>query len=829
MRFIYDRQKTAVVFKDKEYTYKEIIKSLKYYATLYSLNEDDKVVVTMENRPEMICSIFSVWENKGTTVVLDSGYTAEQFAYAFQDSKPKYIITSQKIVNTVKEAVEKSGLDIKIFVVDEITTPEDFEPNNYEVNIENLEKVALLLYTSGTTGNPKGVMLTFNNLQSNINAVKEIELVNDKDRVLALLPFHHILPLNLSMLMPVYFGTFLAILDELSSDALKSILKKQRISVIIGVPRVWEMLHKGIMNKINSNWAAKNLFTLCEKVGSEAFSKKVFKKVSDELGGNMRVLVSGGAKLSPEIVRDFETLGLPIIEGYGLTETSPIIAFNQPGKVRVGSVGYVIPNVEVKIGSDEEILVKGANVMKGYYNNPKATSEAIDSDGWFHTGDLGKLEDNYLYITGRKKEMIVLSNGKNINPGDIETEILKKTDLIKEIAVMEYNNHLMAIVYPDFDLLRQRKIANIKETLKWEIIDSYNVTAPAYRKILEIKITKEELPKTKLGKIRRFMLKDFLKNMASDEEDKQTEKKKIEIPTEIRYEYDTLKSYLEKTYDVEVEPESHLELDLGLDSLDIVEILSFIEGNFGVKITEEKFSDLKNVLEIAKYIKENGGSYHQEGTNWHTILQEDVDVKLPTSSVVSNVVKYLFKPVFSLYFHLKKEDLDKIPSKPAIYIGNHQSFVDAFAFNECIPTSKLKDTYYIAVATHFDSPVRRYLANKGNVVIIDINKNLKDTLQISAKILREGKNLVIFPEGARTRDGELQQFKKTFAILSKELNVPVVPFGIKGAYEAMPYGSKFPKSSPITVKFFDTINPENMTVEEIVKTSRETIKNWLDK
>ena len=185
--------------------------------------------------------------------------------------------------------------------------------------------------------------------------------------------------------------------------------------------------------------------------------------------------------------------------------------------------------------------------------------------------------------------------------------------------------------------------------------------------------------------------------------------------------------------------------------------------------------------------------------------------------------------MFSLYFHLKKEDLDKIPSKPAIYIGNHQSFVDAFAFNECIPTSKLKDTYYIAVATHFDSPIRRYLANKGNVVIIDINKNLKDTLQISAKILREGKNLVIFPEGARTRDGELQQFKKTFAILSKELNVPVVPFGIKGAYEAMPYGSKFPKSSPITVKFFDTINPENMTVEEIVKTSRETIKNWLDK
>lgn len=828
MRFIYDRGKTAVVFKDKEYSYKEIIKGIKYYATLYSINEDDKVVVTMENRPEIICAIFSVWENKGTTAVLDSGYTAEQFAYAFQDSKAKCIITSQKIVNTVKEAVEKSGMDIKILVVDEINTPDDFEPNNYEVNIEDLEKVALLLYTSGTTGNPKGVMLTFNNLQSNINAIKEIELVNDQDRVLALLPFHHILPLNVTLLMPMYFGTFLAILDELSSEALKSILKKQRISVIMGVPRVWEMLHKGIMTKINSSWAAKKLFALCEKVGSDSFSKKVFKKVSEGLGGNMRVLASGGAKLNPEIIRDFQTLGLPIIEGYGLTETSPIIAFNQPGKVRVGSVGYVIPNVEVKIGPDEEILVKGANVMKGYYNNPTATAEAIDSDGWFHTGDLGKLEDKYLYITGRKKEMIVLSNGKNINPGDIETEILKKTDLIKEIAVMEYNKHLMAIVYPDFDILRQRKISNIKETLKWEIIDSYNVTAPAYRKILEIKITKEELPKTKLGKVRRFMLNDFLKNIEKDDDSKEIQKKKIEVPEDIRYEYDTFKNYLEKTYDVEVEPESHLELDLGLDSLDIVEILSFIEGNFGVKITEEKFSDMKNVLEIAKYIKENGGSYHEEGTNWHTILQQDVDVELPTSSVVSYIFKYMFKPIFSLYFHLKKENLDKIPSKPALYIGNHQSFVDAFAFNESIPTSKLKDTYYIAVATHFDSPVRKFLAKRGNIVIIDINKNLKDTLQISAKILREGKNLVIFPEGARTRDGELQQFKKTFAILAKELNIPVVPFGIKGAYEAMPYGSKFPKASKITINFFDTIEPKDMTVDEIVEKSRETIKEWLE-
>ena len=830
MRFIYDRNKVAVIFHDREYTYKEIIKGIKYYATLLDIQRDDKVVITMENRPEMIYSIFSTWENIGTSIVLDSGYTPEQFAYAFGDSQPKYVYTSNKIVDVVKKGIELSGLDIKVINIDEIEIPEDFTPENYEVIIDDndMERVALILYTSGTTGQPKGVMLTFNNIESNIRAIREIELVDENDRVLGLLPYHHILPLNITLLMPMYFGTFLVILDEISSESLKSALKNYSISVIMGVPRVWELLHKVIMAKINSNWAARKLFNLCAKVKSEALSKKVFKKVSDELGGKMRVLASGGAKLSPEIMNDFQTLGLKIIEGYGLTETSPLIAFNKLDDITIGSVGEIIPNVEVKIGKDDEILVRGANVMKGYYNNPEATKIAIDEDGWFHTGDLGKIENKKLFVIGRKKEMIVLSNGKNINPGDIETSILKQTDLIKEMAVMEYNNHLMAIVYPDFDVIRRKQITNIKETLKWEIIDKYNVTAPKYRKILEIKVVKEELPKTKIGKIRRFMLKDFLKKMDTDSDENLLKKKKVEVPENIAYEYGMLKEYLEKTYDAEVEPDYHLELDLGLDSLDIVEIMSFIESNFGIKIAEEKFSDFKNILEIAQYIKDNGGSYHEEGTNWSKILQEDVDVPLPKSSSVSKITRFLFKPILHLYFHLKKENLDKIPEKPAIYVGNHQSFIDGFAFNECIGYKKLEDTYYIAVAAHFDTPVRKFLANRGNIIIIDINKNLKDTLQIAAKVLRDGKNLVIFPEGARTRDGELQEFKKTFAILSKELNIPVVPYGIRGAYEAMPYGSKFPKPHPVEICFFDTIDPKDLTIDEIVKKSRDTIKEWLD-
>ena len=832
MRLLYDRNKAAIIYKDREYSYKELLTGIKYYSTLLDIKKDSKVVVYVENRPEIIQSFFSIWEKQGIAIVLDAGYTPEQLLYVFNDAEPEYIYVTNKNYKNAVTAKEMYGKSLEIINIDDIAVPKEFQPDNYELNVDNVEDTAVILYTSGTTGNPKGVMLSYKNLLSNVNAIKAINLVDETDRVLAILPYHHVFPLNINLLMTMYFGTLVVILDELSSEALRHALREYKISVIIGVPRVWEMLHKAIMNKINSSWITKKIFKICQSINSKALSRLVFKKVYNELGGSLRVMASGGAKLDPEISRDYLTLGLPMIEGYGLTETSPIIAFNKPTNVKAGTVGEIIPDVEVKIAEDGEILVKGANVMKGYYNNPTATKEVIDENGFFHTGDLGKFDGDHLVIVGRKKEMIVLSNGKNINPADIENEIMKGTDLIKEIAVMEYNNHLMAVVYPDFDLIKHRNITNIKESLKWEIIDKYNVTAPKYRKILEVKIVKNELPKTKLGKVRRFMLNDFLKGEVVEEGAEgtvvnQQSKKEIEVPEELKEIYTTLKENIERNYDAQVTPDAHLELDLGLDSLDIVEILSFVENSYGVKIKEEEFTNIKNVLTLAEFIKNHGGTFSNVEIDWKSILNERIDIDLPKSAWVGKLIRIITMPIFSLYFSLKKESQDKISNEPAIYVGNHQSFLDALMFNQAIPMKMMNDTYYIATVVHFDTPFRRYLADRGNVLIVDINKNLKETLQVSAEVLREGKNLVIFPEGARTRDGELQEFKKTFAILSKELNVPVVPFGIKGAYKAMPYGSKFPSMYPIKIKFFDKIYPENLTIEEIVEKSKEEIQSWL--
>ena len=823
IKFVTDFNKEAVFYKNKEYTYKDLIREAKYISKVLGIEKGEKVVNFMENRPEFICSFFGIWNSKGVPINIDAGYTAEELEYILTDADPKVIMTSNKNLKVAEEAIKLSGKNIRIINCDEIKSPEDFEVDEYVIYSPEPEDIGVLLYTSGTTGKPKGVVLTFDNLMSNVDAIVEIKMATPKDRLLALLPYHHVLPLSINLLMAIHIGTLVVLIDELSASAILGALQKYKITIVVGVPRLWEMIHKGLMEKIKSSKIANLLFELCKKVKSVTLSKIVFKKVHQALGGNIRYLVSGGAKLDPNIMDDFKVLGIKVLEGYGLTETSPIIAFTRPDDVCIGTVGKTIPGVEVKIAEDGELLVKGRNVLKEYYNKPEATKEAKDENGWFHTGDLGKIENGYITIIGRKKEMIVLSNGKNINPIDIENEIAKGSDLIKEIAVMEHNNHLLALVYPDFKLIKERSITNITETLKWDIIDSYNINAPAYRKILEIKIVKDEFPKTKLGKLRRFMLKDILKNLEDGGEN--AHKERPEDPESKTREFQTLAQYIKEEKGENIYPDSHIEIDLGLDSLDIIQLNSFIEKTFGFKIKEEETVDLKVIKDICEYIRKNSKEYHLEKINWSEILKESIDYPLPSSNMIW-LTKIFFAPILKFYLGLKIKGVEKLSKEPRIIICNHESFIDAFAVQRLFKGDMLKNTYYFAIKKHFDKAGLRFMANHGNIILMDINENLKESLQISAEVLKEGKNLVIFPEGARTRDGKLQDFKKFFGILSKELNIPVTVLGIDGAYESMPFGSIFPRPAKIKLEVLGEVNPSGLSVEEIVNNSKEIIRVW---
>lgn len=820
MIFVKDYNKTAIIYDEREYSYKEVILSAKSFSERINIKKEDRVIIFMENRPELLFSFLGIWNKQGTCVCLDGGFSGEELTYYIKDCKPKYIFTSRVNYKAAAKGLELAGMEnsVEILVVDDI--PVDYTGDDLTIEIEDKYFVSLILYTSGTTGNPKGVMLMFDNILINMEGLDEYKMFRTTDRVLALLPMHHIFPLLGAGVVPLGKGATIVFLKEVSSKAMVEALQKYKITFIIGVPKLWEMLHKKIMEKINGGKITKFIFKLAEKINSKNFSRKIFKKVHDGFGGNIRFFVSGGSKLDPQVSRDFLTLGIDVCEGYGLTETSPMISFTPTDEVVPGSAGKILTGVTVKIADDGEILAKGRNVMKGYYGRPDATAEVIDKEDWFHTGDLGEIKNGLLYVTGRKKEMIVLSNGKNINPIEIEQWIMANTDLIKEMAIMDYEDKLTAVIYPDFYKLHEEGITNITETFKKGVIDKYNKQAASYKKVLDVKIVQEELPKTKIGKIRRFMLKDVI--------NKKEEKVQniVEPSTE---EYKNISAFLKSIKNKPIIPNAHLELDLGLDSLDTVELLSHIEGTFGVKIDEQTFVEHCTVEKLAEYVEKHSKEMMNDTKmDWKEILSKDTEGELPKSNGIGKIIKFILKPAFLFFVKVKKEGLENIEkNEPVIFAGNHQSFLDGFIVNQAVPNSVLDKTYYFADIKHFKKGYMKFMGENSNIIFVDINKNLVNSLQMLSKALRNGKNIVIFPEGTRTRDGKINNFKKFFAILSKELNIPIVPFVLDGAYEAYPPSSKYPKGGDVKVKFLEKIYPSDMSYEEITEKVYNTIKKEL--
>lgn len=815
MDFVKNHNKTGIIYDGNNISYKEIIGFSKTYGSMIQMNKDDKAIIYMENRPEYIYSFLGIWDKKAVAVCLDSSFDTNELEYYFNDCQPKYIFTSTKNFDNAKTAVTKLGLNTEIIVVDEIKN--SYTGDNWMLQSPEKEDLALMLYTSGTTGDPKGVMLTFDNILVNVEGLDKYEMYEEKDVVLALLPMHHIFPLLGSAIIPLGKGSTLVFLKELSAEAMVSAFQTYKVSIMLGVPRIWEGLHKKIMEKINASPVTRGVFKLAKRINKKEFSKKIFKKVHDNFGGNVKFFVSGGAKLNSQVSQDFLTLGIDVCEGYGLTETAPMIAFTPKGQVVPGSAGKILKDVEVKIAEDGEILSRGRNLMKGYYNKPEATAEAI-IDGWFHTGDLGEVIGENIFITGRKKEMIVLSNGKNINPIEIEMWLGSNSNLISEVAVIEYDSKLTAVIHPNFQKVQEEGVTNLTETLKWGVIDKYNSDAPAYKKILEVKVLKEELPKTKLGKLRRFMLGDLLKGLTEEN---------VNYVQPDYSEYQELKEYLEKLKGKKVIGTAHLELDLGLDSLDVTELLAYLQSGFGIKTTQTILLDYPTVEKLAEYLRDNSTDEKTEEINWNSELNSVASIDLK-NNIVGRVVKVLLKPIFTLYVKQEVTGKENFKSTPAIYVGNHQSFMDAFLFNNMAPCSLLKKSYYLAKVKHFDTGIRRTLADNSNIIVMDINKNVGDTLKDAAAVLKSGGSVVIFPEGVRTRDGKMLEFKKAFGILAKELNIPVIPFGIKGAYTLYSAKDKFPKSGTVETKIFPEIAVENLTVDEIVQKSKETIKNWVE-
>lgn len=811
-----DHNKTALILPDRVLTYGQLLSAAHDYARLFPA-DTERVLIFSENRPEWIYAFYAAWQNRSTVVPVDYLSTEEEIAFIVKDCGPQVWFCSQERRPLLEKVL--IGLDYapQILVFEEIPLPQ--EQSGPPIDPVDLQAIALFIYTSGTTGTPKGVMLSFENLLANIEAVTiDAPIYSCDERVLMLLPLHHIFPLLGSMVIPFRIGATVALSPSLLAEDIVRTLQNNRITILIGVPRLYSLIMKSIMAKISARKIALLLFRFAEKVASPRLSRLLFRSVHEKFGGSLKYLISGGAALDPVVGRQFTTLGFEILEGYGMTETSPMISFTRPGQVKIGSAGTAMSCTTIDI-RDGEILVSGKNIMQGYWNRPEETA-AVLKDGWLYTGDLGYLDDaGRLFITGRKKEILVLSNGKNINPVLIEQELEARSNAIGEVGVFLKDDILQAVIRPNLAIIRENGITRMDDYFRWQVIDRYNQSAAPSKRILHFTLVEEELPKTRLSKLKRYQLPSLVEAR---------EKRKAQAEQPSGEEYRIIKEFIEDHTSRSIAPDDHLEIDAALDSLDKVSLLVFLQKTFGVEIAEDKLMLHPTLRHLSAFIRDRKEKISVEMINWRDILRERVDNVLPRTWFTTNLIKNLSRILFVCYFRFRAEGRENIPETPCILAPNHQSFIDGLLVAAGLKNALMQRTYFYAKAKHLQNRWLRFLADRNNIIVMDINADVRESIQKVAALLQSGKNIMIFPEGTRTLDGTLGEFKKTFAILSKELNVPVVPVAISGAFEALPAGRILPRPfRRVSVRFHQPIFPQEHTYESLKEMVYNNVKDCL--
>ncbi|SNZ15186.1 AMP-binding protein [Hydrogenobacter hydrogenophilus] len=811
-----DWGKTALIHRGKSITYKELIDNINSFAYLLDTAVGERVAIISENRPEWVYAFYAIWQRGAVAVPIDFMSSPEEIQYILKETEPSAVCFSSTTEQNLLRALQNLSIRPQLLNLDKLSLEVGKLQQFYAWNLNDN---ALILYTSGTTGEPKGVMLSFKNLLSNIKAIEKLGIATQRDTTLALLPFHHSYPLMTTMLLPLHIGATVVFIEKLSSEELIKAMKEHAVTILVGVPRLYQLIEKRIRERVEESKLGEVLIKLSGAL-PKGIRKLIFWKVHKSFGGHLRFLVSGGAKLPLETALFLDKLGFTILEGYGLTETSPIVSFNPPWKIKLGSVGVPIEEVHVKIAQDGEVMVRGVNVMLGYFKKPEETQRAF-KDGWLLTGDLGYMDqDGYLYITGRKKEIIVLSGGKKVNPEEIENLILTKSDLIKEVGVLEVDGSLHALIFPDFEKLRERGILNMKEYIKWNVIDKVNRELAEWKRITGFKLIDRELPKTRLGKLRRFLLP---KLYASAEEIK--EESKIDIPS--TPEWLALSEFIQRLSGKEPKPSDHIEIDLGLDSLAKVELLSFIETTFGIRLEEEDLVQHSVLYDLLKLISEKKERVQVAQVDWASILKDSPPYRLEHHPLIFRIGRLILYVFFKLYNRLEVKNLQNLPKPPFILAANHASYLDGFVLACALPERIAQETYFLGEEGYFKNPLTSLFGRLAHVITVNLDKKLKESLQKTAWALRLGKVVVIFPEGARTRDGKLLPFKKGFAILSRELGIPIVPTALIGTYESMSIKDKLPKPKKIKVVFGEPILPQGMSYEEIVQETKTRIEALL--
>lgn len=820
---------------DNTYTWGELlrqVRSIAYRLTQEGVEFGDRVALIGENHPKWAAAYLGTIYRGAVMVPLDPHGEIETITNFLENSEAKVAFLSPDQTERFRQIEEKLGRHIPAVVWDLETSSngfrrfEEWAAADFPAEFAAAEPpakdkdMAVLMYTSGTTGTPKGVPLTHANIIAELEGVNVVLKLSDKEKILSLLPLFHAYLQIVNLWIATTYGCEVGYLKELTPDELSKAMKEFKPTILTTVPRLWYLFHKKIFDAVKAKpKMVQRLFaamlatngTLRNTVGVN-MGRKLFGQVHESFGGRLRIAISAGSRFDEDVAKDFHKLGFTILQGYGLTETSGAATATYEDDNRVGSVGKPMPGAEIKIASPDsegvgEVLIKGPMVFDGYYQNPVATAEAFTEDGWFRSGDLGKLVDGHLYIVGRGKDVIVLPSGKNVHPEDLEVHYLK-CPLVAELAVIGVADEaearagaekLAAVVVPDFDYLKQARIANSKEAIRHEL-DTLGRELPEYQRVRDYIIRAEPLPRTATRKIKRFQLKKELESGVISAEAKEAKAWEFSADDNALLATGTAKAVVaaikQNARDVDiVHPSMNLEIDLGLDSLARAETFAALEQAFATEFNGDEAATALTVRGVIDLVNEHGGGDAENVSidlNWGKIVREaDEDMpeiravlrERPVFAAFAFVVLKSFNLFCRVFMRLEvdgKENLRTESGKAFLICPNHQSFLDPFVLCSTYRFSLFRNFFHVGASEFFEGRLMRSVATMLNVVPVNPDTELMRAMKAGAIGLKHGRVLNIYPEGERAFDGDLHTFKKGAAILATELDLPIVPVALDG-------------------------------------------------
>jgi long-chain acyl-CoA synthetase len=847
----------------------------------------ERVMVMGENRPEWGISYFAILLAGATVVPLDKDLTLAEVQNLAKVSDARALVLSRKVAERL---AGEAGLAVPVsddeddinavwspahpalanhlgrwvLAYDELLTEPDVVfidplqgPMNRSVTRGGAvrpevkgDTVASLIFTSGTTGTPKGVMLTHKNLTSMVSKLSSLFTLYKHDKLLSVLPLHHTFEFSAGFLMPLLHGASIDYLEEIEADTLARALEDEGVTGMVGVPALWQLLERKIYKNVSDagvlvEKAFDSIVDLNRSLRDKlpwdvATGKLLFFPVHKKLGGRMRLLISGGSALPAETMKHFRGLGFNLYEGYGMTESSPVLTVTRPGdKLIPGSVGRPLPGIDVKIDNPDangigEVIAKGPNVMSGYFENPEATAQTI-INGWLHTGDLGRFdEEGNLYIVGRKKEMILGPSGENVYPDELE-ELYNDRNYVKEISVVGLpgeggHETVAALIVPDYE---KGDREHVREQVR-EQVRKVSKSLPLYKRVKVFHLWDFDLPKTASRKVKR---RDVIKELQRLERAAKGGEEAKQLSTGDGAAAGTW--LLDVLADVSQKKRGTITAatplaELGFDSLMFTELAVALEAA-GVNLPDpSELNGLETVADVEKLVARLGAKAKSDKPRRDRIRKEkeaddkkadsdDINVPGPLVSLGRRALRGGMR---ALYERVLETDIYGGANVPPfggyIVAANHASHLDTglvkYALGEqgeALVALGAKDYF-------FDDPVRRmYFENFTNVVPMERHGSLRESLRLAGEVIRDGYILLIFPEGTRSDTGVMADFKPSLGYLAMQNKCGILPMYLHRTHEAMPKGRYLPKRGERVASYVGPYLP----YEQLVKLAGERTRS----